>query len=132
MELISIIDYDIETLKNEYFYFIFSEASKEDIEVRQTFFINSTQSFLLQDLKKKFLYLQNLHMHSEISLPSIIYYEKKYIFVVLKVCCNLLDMIQIFLNKKSASKTQIQRRFNHLWLSWFFYYVDYYWRLWKY
>ena len=132
-ELTIILDYNIETLKKKQFLSsLFSEASKEDIEVRQTFFINSTQSFLLQDLKKKFLYLQNLHMHSEISLPSIIYYEKKYIFVVLKVCCNLLDMIQIFLNKKSASKTQIQRRFNHLWLSWFFYYVDYYWRLWKY
>jgi len=34
-----------------------SEASKEDIEVRQTFFVNSTQTFILQDLKKKFLYL---------------------------------------------------------------------------
>ena len=38
-ELISNVDYNIETLKKtNIFSFLFSEASKEDIEVRQTFF----------------------------------------------------------------------------------------------
>ena len=132
-ELTSIIDYNIETLKTTTIFFFYFQWGIEGRHWGKTnfFFINSIQSFLLQDLKKVLIPSKLTHAFRN-SPPINHLLWKKNIFVVLKVCCNLLDMIQIFLNKKSASKTQIQRRFNHLWLSWFFYYVDYCWRLWKY